>query len=122
METVFDPRLGVMVDRRTGLPVDGNATPPQRVNALTMIGNDTGLTPRLNALNQMFNPMVAIGEAGQSAQNMLAPGRTGWERVGRDGSGSGISAECFRAWLARLRRWLWRRNMAAARRMRWWTG
>ena len=81
METVFDPRLGVMVDRRTGLPVSGNATSPQSVNVLAQMLNGTGIPERVNALNSLFNPVVALGEAGQHSQNMLAPGRAPMQRV-----------------------------------------
>lgn len=56
--------------------------PPEDINALAMIGRETGITPRLNALNQMLNPVNSLYEAGQHSKNMLAPGRTGWERVG----------------------------------------
>ena len=101
METVFDPRLGVMVDRRTGLPVSGNATPPQSVNVLAQMLNGTGIPERVSALNSLFNPVVALGEAGQHSQNMLAPGRAPMQRVSDAGQMlTGMAGTVLPMWAA----------------------
>jgi len=43
--------------------------------------NGTGIPERAALLNQLFNPVEAIGQSMQSSQEMFAPDRTGWERT-----------------------------------------
>lgn len=57
------------------------AAPQPRANALAQMFNGTGIPERVNVLNSLFNPVTALGEAGQHSVNMLAPGRAPMQRV-----------------------------------------
>lgn len=54
----------------------------RRVSTIDQMFNGTGIPERLGLLNSMFNPVTAMQEAGQHSEDMFAPGKTGWERVG----------------------------------------
>jgi len=86
MDTVFDPRLGKMVDRRTGMPVSGGAQPPAQVGTLDQIFNGTGIPERVTTMNEILNPMVAMRDAGKASQTLFDPDTTGWGRVGAFGN------------------------------------
>lgn len=74
--------------RADGLPYikRGSALPdapkPERVGVIDQVLNGTGIPERLNLLNEVLNPLVALREAGQHSQNMLAPDTPAWDRVG----------------------------------------
>ncbi len=88
MELVYNAELGTWVDPMRGIPAVGPtaaAVRPQRVNAMEQMLNGTGIPERAAAVNQMFNPMVALWEAGQDAQTMLDPSTSGWGKFGAMG-------------------------------------
>lgn len=80
-EPMPPPRADGLAYIERGARTD-RTVPSENINALAMIGRDTGITPRLNALAEMVNPVNALYDAGRHSQSMLTPGRTGWERVG----------------------------------------
>lgn len=84
MDLVRDPYTGEMVDRRTGLPVDGvsrGSVPAERVNFMDRLLAGTGVSERIMAVHQLFNPVTALAEAGRNSQVMLDPATNPMGRV-----------------------------------------
>jgi hypothetical protein len=84
MDLVRDPYTGQMVDRRTGLPVDGmsaGAVPAARVNFMDRLLAGSGVSERIMAAHSLFNPVTALAEAGQQSQVMFDPATTPMGRV-----------------------------------------
>lgn len=96
--------MGQLADKREQIKAMLGPMEPPRVSVATprkpnsiadrlmaMLGdvpnmlNGTGIPERAAAANEMLNPLAAIPRAQMAAQEMLAPNRTGWERVGSAG-------------------------------------
>ena len=74
---------------------------PKRVGMFDQFFNGTGIPERVNALNSLLNPVVALGEAGQHSRNMLAPGRAPMQRVSDAGQMlSGMAGTVAPMWAA----------------------
>jgi len=57
---------------------------PPKSPGLLDIGN--GIPERLGLLNQMFNPVEAMGQSMQAGERLLSPGVGGWDRVAAAGN------------------------------------